>query len=68
MIYGIKKHMLAKINLLLEFFNFQDELLYEMPNSLRELIQILEKESKKLIKTGWFAKLNENMLPKHTLL
>ena len=47
------------------------ELLYEIPNYLREIIRSLEKESRKLIKTEWSAKyyvscLNENMLPKHT--
>ena len=47
------------------------ELLYEIPNSLREMIRSLEKESRKLIKTEWSSKyytscLNENMLPKHT--
>ena len=32
------------------------ELLYEIPNSLRELIRSLEKESRKLIKAEWSAK------------
>ena len=49
------------------------ELLYDIPNSLRELIRSLEKESRKLIKAEWSAKyytscLNENMLPKHTYI
>ena len=47
------------------------DLLYEVPNSLREMIRSLEKENRKLIKAEWSAKyytscLNENMLPKHT--
>ena len=47
-----------------------EDLLYEISNSLRELIRSLEKESRKLIKTEWSAKyytshLNENMLSKH---
>ena len=50
-----------------------EELLYEIPSFLRELIRSLEKESRKLIKTEWSAKyyascLNENMLPKHTYI
>ena len=32
------------------------ELLYEIPNSLREMIRSLEKESRKLIKTEWSSK------------
>ena len=47
------------------------DLLYEIPQQLRDLIRSLEKEKKKLIKTEWSKKfniscLNENLLPKHT--
>ena len=46
-------------------------LLFEVPQLLRDMIRSLEKEKKKLIKTEWSKKfniscLNENLLPKHT--
>ena len=46
-------------------------LLFEVPQQLRDMIRSLEKEKKKLIKTEWSKKfniscLNENLLPKHT--
>ena len=49
------------------------ELLQNIPQSLRDLIRLYEKENRKLIKTEWSAKyytscLNENMLPKHTYI
>ena len=47
------------------------DLLFEVPQQLRDKIRLLEKEKKKLIKTEWSKKfniscLNENLLPKHT--
>ena len=46
-------------------------LLFEVPQSLREMIRSLEKEKKKFIRAEWSKKfniscLNENLLPKHT--
>ena len=46
------------------------DLLFEVPQQLRDKIRLLEKEKKKLIKTEWSKKfniscLNENLLPKH---
>ena len=49
------------------------ELLYEVPQALRELIRKLEKGRRNLIKAEWSTKFNytcltENILPKHTCI